>query len=272
MTKGVLDSVPALTLLVIQLLCSNLLLWVVVTLQQLPIPPYAKAAKLSLPGILQPGLSFTAALSGLALTSASIEALIWSLETILIIVLAWLLLGERIRLPLLLLALLGVSGVALVTVTGEVSASSQNAPLGNLLIFIGTFCAALYTVLARRNVAYISPLLLTTLNQTMGLVSVIIIWLFSLLWIEPGFDRLTPEIWLLAALSGIMLHALPFWLHTIVLQRLPASFAALFLTLIPIFTIGGACLFLNENLSIAQWIGAACIIAAMMGVSFLYRD
>ncbi len=65
-----------------------------------------------------------------------------------------------------------------------------------------------------------------------------------------------------------MLHGL----HTIVLQSLPASVAALFLTLIPLFTISGAYLFLDEQLSLIQWVGAGSILGAMAGMSRLETD
>ncbi len=272
MTKGVLEFVPPLTLLLVQLLCSNLLLWIIIVGRRSPLPPLAESWQLGLPGLLQPGLSFTTAIAGLVLISASVEALIWSLETILIMALAWVILGERVRVPLLLLALLGVSGVALVTVTGSTTAAGSNSALGNLLILIGTFCAALYTVLVRDRVAYASPLLITALNQAIGLLGVLLVWGVSLVWFSSGLARFTPITLAVASLSGIMLHALPFWLHTIVLQNMPASFAALFLILIPLFTISGASLFLNETLSNAQWIGAGLILLSMTGISLLYKE
>ncbi|MBD2104327.1 DMT family transporter [Leptolyngbya sp. FACHB-261] len=273
MTKGALTHMPPLTLLVVQLLCSNLLLWAVVVAQRLPLPPVQQILRFALPGLLQPGLAFILGLIGLSLTAASIEALIWSTETLMIIGLAWLLLGERLQPPLIALAVFGVVGVALVTATGDDMTSGSNSLLGNLLIFGGTFCAALYTVLIRQRVVDLAPLLLVALNQAIGLLGVLVVWL---VW-SPATEfaplsQLGLGIWGLAAISGVMLHAIPFWLHTIVLQRLSASLASLFLTLIPIFTIGGAYLFLGEQLSSIQWIGAACVLLAMAGVSVLYSE
>lgn len=266
MSKAALEFFPPLTLLVVQLLCSNALLWSIALSQQLPRPCARQMLWLGLPGLIQPGLSFTLGLVGLSLTSASVEALIWSTETLFIIGLAWLMLGERVSLAIASLASLAVVGVVLVNTASAEAANSSL--LGNLLIFAATFCAALYTVLIRRQAPNMNSLLLVALNQAIGLAGVLVIWLISFRWQAPfNLAQISWQIWLLAALSGILLHGLPFWLHTIVLRSLPAGLAGLFLTLIPLFTIGGATLFLDEQLSLIQWLGAGLILAAIGAIS-----
>jgi drug/metabolite transporter (DMT)-like permease len=268
MTKGVLDSIPPLTLLVIQLICSNAFLWAIVKAQRVSLPPFSKAVQYGWLGLLQPGLAFITGIIGLSLTTASVEALIWSTETLMIMGLAWLILGERIGRPLLALSLLGVVGVVLVNFTGE---AMGNAYWGNLLIFVGTFCAALYTVLMRQQVMKLSPLVMVTLTQSVGLVAVLGAWGISLFWSRPAFE-MTAQSWGLAIASGLLLHAIPFWLFTLLLQKVEASLAGLFLILIPLFTISGACWFLGETLSLTQWLGAGLILVTMASASWLYKE
>jgi drug/metabolite transporter (DMT)-like permease len=271
MTKGILESVPPITLLLVQLICSNAFLWAIAKMQDIAVPRLTHAIRTGLPGLLQPGLSFTAGITGLSLTTASVEALIWSTESLMIMGLARLILGERIKSPLIALSGLGVLGVALVSV-GRSAEMPPGALLGNCLILVGVFCAALYTVLVRRQVMDCSPLLLVTLNQSVGLLGVLGVWLVQQVWFGSGVAHLSWQIWGLAAISGIMLHALPFWLFTILLQRVPAGIAGLFLILIPLFTISGAGLFLGETLSTWQWVGAGLILVTLTGVSLLYRE
>jgi drug/metabolite transporter (DMT)-like permease len=271
-TKSILNSVAPLPLLTVQLLCSNLLLWAAVLWgakhNQIQLPKGREAIGLAWPGLLQPGLSFTAAVAGLALTTASVEALIWSLETVFIVGLAWLLLREQVGLSLLGLSLLGVLGVGLVTATADATVAGPQAWVGNLLILLGTFCAALYTVLVRFSLKAAEPLLLTALNQLMGLLCVLTILSLSSPWLKPQFNW-SLQTWELAALSGLMLHALPFWAFNWVLKRVPASLAAFFLMLIPLFTLSGAFFFLQERLTVTQWLGTGIILAAMAGVARL---
>jgi drug/metabolite transporter (DMT)-like permease len=274
-TKGVLETVPPITLLLIQLLCSNAFLWAIVKAQRVAIPPIPQALRVGLPGLLQPGLSFIAGIIGLSLTTASVEALIWSMESMMIMGLAWLILGERIKFSLIAIACVGVLGVVLVSFAGSVSMSTTagtTALWGNLLILIGVFCAALYTVLIRRQVTTFSPLILVTLNQSVGLMGVFGIWIVEQVGFSSGIENLSLQNWGLAAVSGLMLHALPFWLFTVLLRQVPAGVAGLFLVLIPLFTISGAGLFLGETLSPVQWMGAALILVTMASVSVLYKE
>jgi drug/metabolite transporter (DMT)-like permease len=270
-TKGVLETVPPMTLLLIQLLCSNAFLWAIVKVQRVTIPSLPQAVRVGLPGLLQPGLSFATGITGLALTTASVESLIWSMESMMIMGLAWLILGERIQVSLIALASLGVVGVVLVSFVGA-ETQGASALWGNLLIFVGVFCAALYTVLIRQQVMDFSPLVLVTLSQSVGLVGVAGLWVVQQIWFDIGIADLSLQNWGLAAVSGIMLHALPFWLFTILLRQVPAGVAGLFLILIPLFTIGGAGLFLGETLSPLQWVGAGLILVTMASLSVLYKE
>jgi drug/metabolite transporter (DMT)-like permease len=270
-TKGVLETVPPLTLLLIQLLCSNAFLWAIVKVQRVSLPPIPQAIRAGLPGLLQPGLAFVTGLIGLSLTTASVEALIWSMESLMIMGLAGLFLGERIKVSLIAIASVGVLGVVLVSFVGSV-AMGATALLGNFLILIGVFCAALYTVLTRRQVMDFSPLLLVTLNQSIGLMGVLGIWMVEQVFFSAGIENLSGQSWGLAALSGLMFHALPFWLFNMLLRQVPAGVAGLFLILIPLFTISGAGLFLGETLSPVQWVGAALILGTMASLSVLYKE
>lgn len=252
-TKGTLPHAAPLPPLFVQLIWSNLLLWSIVGLQELPLPPVRQAVRVGSLGLLQPGLSFSTAVVGLSLTQASVEALIWSLETAFVVGLAWLLLRERVGLGLLALSGLCVLGVGLVTVSAEASPVIQDAWLGNLLVLLGTFCAALYTVLARRNLSGESePLMMTALNQAVGLLGIWGLLIVNLGWGNPGFEDWTGQTWLLAAVSGVMLHTIPFWLFNLVLKQVSASLAAFFLLLVPLVTISGAYLFLGESLTLMQ--------------------
>jgi len=259
LSKGILTYLPPLTLLLLQLCASNIFLWGWIFLSRTVVPGYPMALRLSLTGLLQPGLAFGLGIVGLSLTSVSIEALLWSLETPFILGLAWLLLGERMDLATRLLSALAVVGMLLVT---GVSVGDSTL-IGNGLILGGTFCAALYTVLTRRLVVDLEPLVLVALNQAMGLAAIGLVWLIAQ---EPPVS-LTPFLWAWALLSGILLHGLPFWLHTSVLKELSASLSALFISLIPVVSIGGAWAFLQETITPWQLLGTVLVLAAVTAVS-----
>ncbi|MBI1879180.1 MAG: DMT family transporter, partial [Chloroflexi bacterium] len=143
-SKGILGYIPPLTLLVIQLIASLTLLWTVITVQRIHVPRQRETLWLALIGLLNPGLAYTFSLLGLSLTTASMSALLWAAEPILILGLAWLILRERLTRSLLACSLVALVGVFLV-IGVSASASNSGTLAGNLLTLAGVFCCALYT-------------------------------------------------------------------------------------------------------------------------------
>lgn len=266
MSKGVLGYLPPLTLLVVQLIASLTFLWAVIGIRRLRIPLCRETFRLGLIGLLNPGLAYTFSLLGLSLTTASMSALLWAAEPILILGLAWLILRERLTRSLLACSLLAIFGVFLV-IGVNASIDSSGSLIGSSLILAGVFCCALYTVLTRRDAAILDPVLLLAVQETAALLWALLIWPFELGSAEmTGLTAISSSTWIWTVASGIIYYALAFWFYIIGLKRIPASQAGLFLNLIPIFAVGGAYIFLGERLAMVQWIGAALILIAVMAM------
>ncbi len=266
MSKYALEQIPPLTLLIIQLVVSVALLWLAVLAQGVRIRLNRDTVRLGLIGILNPGLASMFSLIGLSRTTASISALLWAAEPILIIGFAWFLLGERLTRPVLVCAAFAIAGVVMIAGI-DMAAGAGNSLLGNLLIVAGVCCCALYTVLTRRSVAQLAPLAIVALQQTAALVVALLIWPVE--W-RGGMSTQLAAVrftaWAWGAAGGLVYYALAFWFYIVGLQRAPASLAGLFLNLIPIFGLGGAYLFLRERLAPAQWLGALVILAAVVAI------
>src|SRR6266511_3934717 len=256
MSKYALEQIPPLTLLIIQLVVSVALLWLAVLAQGVRIRLNRDTVRLGLIGILNPGLASMYSLIGLSRTTASISALLWAAEPILIIGFAWFLLGERLTRPVLVCAAFAIAGVVMIAGI-DMAAGAGNSLLGNLLIVAGVCCCALYTVLTRRSVAQLAPLAIVAL----------LIWPVE--W-RGGMSTQLAAVrftaWAWGAAGGLVYYALAFWFYIVGLQRAPASLAGLFLNLIPIFGLGEAYLFLRERLAPAQWLGALVILAAVVAI------
>lgn len=271
MSKVVLNHVLPFTLLPVQLAASLSFLWAMAAVRRIRPPLRADTIRLGLTGVLNPGLAYTFGLLGLARTTASLNALIWATEPILILGLAWLILRERLSRPLLALSLAAIVGVMLVA--GIDSGAGEGGSLiGNLLVLAGTFCCALYTVLTRRIVADLDPLSVVTLQQTAALAWALLIWPLERLHGEAtDLATISLTVWALAAASGLAYYALAFWFYIIGLKRTPASLTGQFLNLVPIFGVGGAYLFIGERLAPAQWIGAIVILGAVTAIYRMHR-
>jgi drug/metabolite transporter (DMT)-like permease len=266
MSKGILDYLPPLTLLVVQLLASLAFLWTVIAIQRIRVPLGRETLRLSLIGLLNPGLAYTFSLLGLSLTTASMSALLWAAEPILILGLAWLILRERLTRSLLACSLLAIIGVFLV-IGVNTRIDSSGSFVGNLLILAGVLCCALYTVLTRRDASTLDPVLLLAVQETAALLWALLIWPLELGSGEmTDLTAISLSTWLWAVASGIVYYALAFWFYIVGLKKIPASLAGFFLNLIPIFAVGGAYLFLGERLAAVQWAGVALILVAVMAM------
>ena len=274
MSKGVLAHMPPVSLLAIQLTASITVLWLAVLGLRFRVRFDRSTRRASLSGILEPGLAYTFGIIGLALTTASNAALIGAAEPLFILFLAWLVLKERLGVPVLLLAVVATLGLVLVVVPDVGGLAEQNSLIGDALILMGTFFAAVYVIATRRLVSTIAPLPLSALQQSVGLVWTLGVLAVALLagLATLGLDGLSWPVLLLAAASGIVQYALAFWLYLFALQSLPANIAGFYLTLIPVFGIAAAFVFLGEALSGPQWIGAVLIIASVGAVSRLQGE
>jgi drug/metabolite transporter (DMT)-like permease len=267
MSKGALAYVPPISLLVGQLWSSVFFLWLVLVATRQTFTLDADAKIASLGGLLEPGFAYAFGIVGLTMTSASNASLIGTTEPLIIALLAWPLLGQRTSWQGFVAIGVAMTGVLLVSFAGDRGAAGQPSFLGDGLIVTSTAFAALYVIVTSRFLSAVSPIALAALQQSVGLALALLLWAGALFL---GFESLPaappPNVVILVIISGIVQYAAAFWLYLYGLQTLNAAVAALFLTLIPVFGMGLAALFLRELLTVVQLGGGALVIAALVGL------
>jgi drug/metabolite transporter (DMT)-like permease len=193
LSKGLLDHLSPITLLVMQLAPSVVVLWLVVLAKGVEPTPVRILGPLALLGLLNPGWSYTLSMLGLARTTASVTTLLWAAEPVLIVALAWAILGERPTPRLMATVAVATGGIALVSGFPATDLTHGGGGYGSVLILAGVLCCAIYTVIARRLAA--DPLLTVAIQQSVALA-----WAAALWPLEPGagvratFLALSPEI------------------------------------------------------------------------------
>jgi probable blue pigment (indigoidine) exporter len=263
-SKQVVDDVPPLTLLPIQLAASTVLLLVATTIRRERVALTPPVRKLALLGVLNPGAAYALGLVGLTTITASLYVLIWATEPVVILVLAALVLRERISLRLAVLVSVAVGGVILVVhqpgATGD--------PIGILLTVISVGFCGLYTVLTRRLLLDDASLTVVIAQQATALAFALLLASVAELVGTNGWDvaGLGAMSLLAAGVSGVLYYGLGFWLYLTGLRLVPASYAAAFLPLIPLFGLAGGYL-IGERLSPVQWIGTAMVVAATLVIA-----
>ncbi|WP_225769585.1 DMT family transporter [Inquilinus sp. Marseille-Q2685] len=260
-SKAMLTSVSPITLLIVQLAPSVIVLWLIAYASGARSASTRSLVIIILLGFLNPGLAYTFSMLGLARTTAGVASLLWAAEPALVIVMARLVIGERLHLGLIATVVVAFVGVLLVA---GPTGNGEGIGWGNGLVLMGVSCCALYTVLSRKIVSDISPLFIVATQQSAGLICALCVWPFF----EDGQSRrlllsLSAAQWVGAVASGLMYYGAAFWFYLIGLRSVPASVAAAFLNLIPVFTIAASYLVLDEHLSLSQWLGAIVILISV---------
>ncbi|KRF06726.1 hypothetical protein ASG88_19690 [Nocardioides sp. Soil777] len=263
-TKQMLFDVPALTLLPLQLLASCAFLAAAARAGRNRITWSPAMRRLTLLGVLNPGLAYALALVGLTSISASMSVLLWATEPLLILVLAVVLLRERVARRQSGAMLMALAGVGLVVY----SPGAAGNLMGVALTLTAVAACAVYTVLARRWFLDDASLTVAFAQQVAALSFAVVIAAGAQLGGGQGWDlgALSPRAWVGAAASGVLYYGLAFWLYLTGLQRVPASVAGSFITLVPVFGVVAGYL-VGERLTERQWVGAVIVVVAMVVVA-----
>jgi probable blue pigment (indigoidine) exporter len=263
-SKQAVAEVAPLTLLPIQLACSVLLLLLITRVRREPLPSGREGRLLGRLGLLNPGLAYALSLVGLTQITASLAVLLWAGEPILILLLAALVLGDRIGLSILVASVAAVAGLTLVVLDPGASGSA----LGVGLTIAGVAVCAIYTVATRRWLLGTAATFGVVLAQQLYALALALAVLVGLLIAgQPMLtERLSPGGALSAVVSGLLYYAFAYSFYISALRRVRASIAASSFYLIPVFGLAGAWV-AGERLEPAQWVGAGIVVGAVAWIT-----
>lgn len=261
-SKRAVATLPVLPVVFLQVLSSAAFSWVVgAALGRLP---HGQAWRFALPGVLQPGLAYMLTFAGLALISVSVSGLLYALETVLVVLLAWPLLRERPSGLTLASAAVATIGVVLVTQAG--TPTTTPSLLGILLTLAGVSAAALDTIATRRLAETADPVSMTVAVQTAAVVTV---GLSAPFW--PLADLLKfakADVLLQIILSGILIHAVAALLFIYGLRHIKAGVAATVFPVTSLITVMGGLLYFQEPLSSLQAVGGALVVLSAFATAW----
>ena len=259
LSKQVLDrGVAPLTLLAIELVASSLLLWLGTLVLGLRLTWSATLRRLAALGILNPGFAYALGLLGLVTIDASMSVLLWATEPILIMLLAVLLMRERVAAATVVAVAVALIGVLLVLYRPGASGDA----IGIALTIGAVTACAFYTVLTRRLLLDDSSLAVVLLQQLAALAFALVV--ASIAWAIGTADLGLPAdsaTWALAAASGMVYYGLAFWFFVGGLRGVPASIAGSFFPLIPVFGLAAGYV-VGDRLTDRQWLGASLVVVA----------
>lgn len=215
-------------------------------------------------GLLNPGLAYALGLLGLASITASLSVLLWAVEPLLILLLAAVILRERITAGLGFLSIAAVTGMVLLIRDPAIGGGA----LGVTLTLAGVACCAMYTVLARRWLPAASSTMQVVFGQQLHALALALALL--VIAAAAGGRAITApvtSVGIASAIgSGVLYYGAAYWLYLGALRRVPASVAAASFYLIPLFGVAGGAVLLGDRLDDGQWLGAAITMAAVLGI------
>lgn len=261
--KRAVNEIPPTTLLPIQLAASLMVLSPVVLLRQQAMVWSPELRRLGYLGVLNPGVSYALSLAGLVYITASMSALLWATEPVLIFGFAWWLLGDRIDRRLATAAAIALIGVVLVVFQD----GNGGQPAGVVLTLAGVAACAIYTVATRKWITSESTIEVVAIQQAAGLAFAVVLAAVFAGFSGFGLDGVSGAAWASALVSGVLYYGVAFWLYLAGLRHVPAAWAGLFLTLIPVFGVAAGYVILDERLTSRQWLGAVLIVATISAIA-----
>ena len=205
--------------------------------------------------LFEPCLYFIFESKALQLTSASQAGMITSLMPIITAMAAGYFLKEIISKQLILGSLIAMSGAIWLSLQGATTISSPNPLLGNFLELLAMICGAGYTITARYLSDKYSALFITAIQAFIGAI------FFTPLFVYEYFTiplNITMNSFLWVLYLGVVVTLAGYGLYNYALTKIQASKAAMFVYLIPVFTLILAYFILDEKLSVLEFI--ACIV------------
>lgn len=260
--RAVAELAPT-SLLTVQLASSIAVLSVVRLVATRPTRT-CPAAKMMALGVLNPGLAYLLSLAGLTTITAGLSVLVWALEPVFIVVLAWFVLGDKIGIVTFALMSVAVGGAVLAGFSGVAGFDAR----GMALTASAVVCCAVYTVAASAWFASESNLDVVIGQQWYALgFAVLALGVTAGPAVFADLSGVGAASWISAVGSGVVYYGLAFWFYLTGLRHARPSTAAISLSLIPVFGVVGGQVFLDERLTPMQAAGAGVVVAAVAAMA-----
>jgi drug/metabolite transporter (DMT)-like permease len=213
--------------------------------------------------ICEPCLYFIFEAKALELTTASQAGMITAMLPLLVAILAWRLLKEHITGQTLAGFTLAILGAIWLSLASDASTDAPNPLLGNLCEFLAMICAAGYTVSLKHLTDNYPPLFLTAFQAFIGSL-----FFFPFLLLpEIGFPTELNNGPLLAVVYlGTFITFGAYGCYNYSVSRIPASQAAGYVNLIPVFSVLLGMLILGESLNMSQLLACGLVFIGV-GIS-----
>ena len=207
------------------------------------------------------GVHFFIQITGVKYTTATNTGWIISVTPLVMALLAFLILKERIKRNAIFAIVIATFGILLLMSGGEFGSLGWLSSIGDWLVLASAHTWALYTIVTRDLSRKLNPLSVTFAVQFPAALVVLGIMLFSSDW--NSFLNLPLEATLSLLFLGLMALALAHWFWQEGVARAGAAEAGIFLYLEPVATTALAVPLLGESFTIYTAAGGLIVLFAV---------
>ena len=210
--------------------------------------------------IFEPCMYFIFEAKALQNTSAAQAGMITSMMPLITAVAAGIVLKEVISKKVFVGALLAVFGAVWLSLSTDSADNAINPLLGNSLEFLAMVCGAGYAISSRHLSGKFSPIFLTAIQAFAGAVFFLpfAIWEYNSIGMQITLNSALWTVYL-----GVVVTLGGYGMFNFALSRMEATKAAVYINLIPVFTVILAFLILGEKLKFVQIVASAIILTGV---------
>jgi drug/metabolite transporter (DMT)-like permease len=246
-----------------------LILFLFITRQGLKVPR-KDIGKLVVLGIIGNTVYQVLFIHGINLTTASNTSIIMAMTPASVALLSSLCKHEKIHWAAWLGIGLSFVGFYLVITNhpGEFVFSWKNLK-GDMMIFLGNFAWAVYTVFSKPILGRITPLKWSSLTLAAGTVFFIPFCFPA--FVRQDFGQISLKAWIILAFSGIFALALNYVIWYMSVKKIGNSKTVIYGNILPIFTVVFASILIAERIGLWQAVGAVIILSGVYMARSGYR-
>jgi len=199
---------------------------------------------------------------GIARTTAGNSSLILATTPIFVALLSSVLGVERVERKVWQSVILSFIGILLIVQgAGRTLTMTDQSWIGDLLILAGTICWSIYTVLAKPLLQRYTPLKLTTLTMVMGTLPLVLVSIPSLK--DQNWSSVPSQGWLSLTYSFCFAIAIGYVIWYTAVSRIGNPRTALYENLVTVIAVAVAWLFLSEQMTPLQVLGAVLVLTSL---------
>jgi drug/metabolite transporter (DMT)-like permease len=209
--------------------------------------------------LAEPCLYFLFEGYALEFTSASQAGVIVSCFPLIVAILAYFMLKERLSKVIVVGFLFCIAGGIGLTLASPGTSDAPNPLLGNSLEFLAMLCAGYYTICVKHLSGRYSPLALIGLQGLSGTLFFFPFLFFVELPTEISFEGAAAIFYL-----GSLVTLGAYGMYNYAISKVSVLTAAAFTNLVPVFTLLLASLLLHETLTWQQWLAVGTVFLGVM--------